>query len=144
MSHSPQRDRPPGETGGSPSRPSRRLVGPALHFDLPTELATLKEEPSWRDGDRNARTLVEHPVHRVVLTALKAGTHVREHRAPGWVSIHVVAGHLRLRLPDDETIDLLTGGFLVLQPSFPHDVEAVEESAFLLSVTAAEPAGHAD
>lgn len=134
MSHPPHRDRPFGETAGSQQRPARRLVGPALQFDLSEELASLKEEPTWREGDRNARTLVEEPSYRVVLTALKAGTHVREHRAPGWASIHAIAGHLRLRLGDEEGIDLAAGSLLVLEPRLAHDVEALEESAFLLTL----------
>lgn len=144
MSHPPHRDRPLGETAGSQQRQARRLVGPALQFDLSEELASLKEEPSWREGDRNARTLVEEPSYRVVLTALKAGTHVREHRAPGWASIHALAGHLRLRLPNDEMVDLPTGGLLVLEPRLAHDVEALEEGAFLLAVVAPDPVRLAD
>lgn len=134
MSDATRRDRPEGQTAGSDQRPARQLTGPILHFDVPQELAALKVEPSWRDGDRNARTLVQEPAYRVVLTALKAGTHVREHRAPGWASIQTVEGHLRLRLPGQEVVDLPEGGLLVLEPDVPHDVEALEESAFLLAV----------
>src|SRR4051794_32889278 len=84
----PQRDRPLGETSGSEQRPARELTGAAMAFDIAAELATLKEEPSWQRGDRNARTLVDAGGFRLVLTALKMGARLRERHTPGWVSIY--------------------------------------------------------
>src|SRR5690242_11034752 len=102
------RDRPLGETSGSGQRPARRLVAQSLDFDLETELASLKLEPSWLRGDRNARTLVEEPAFRVTLTALKAGTRLRDHRTDGWVSIQTTRGHVRIHLTERE-VDLPAG-----------------------------------
>jgi quercetin dioxygenase-like cupin family protein len=134
MTTESHRDRPLGETSGSGQRPARRLVAQSLDFDLGTELASLKQEPSWLRGDRNARTVVEEPAFRVTLTVLKPGTRVREHRTDGWVSIQATQGHLRVHLPDRE-VNLPTGRVGVLEPGVPHDVEAPEvESAFLLTV----------
>ena len=134
MTTESHRDRPLGETSGSEQRPARRLIANSLDFDLEGELASLRQEASWLRGDRNARTLVEEPGFRVALTALKAGTRVREHRTDGWVSIQTTVGHLRVRLPERE-VDLPTGRVLVLEPNVPHDVEALEiESAFMLTV----------
>jgi quercetin dioxygenase-like cupin family protein len=130
----PHRDRPLGETSGSGQRPARRLAASSLDFDMDTELGSLKQESSWQRGDRNARTLVEEPGLRVTLTALKAGTLVREHRADGWVSIQTTHGHLRVHLPQRE-VDLPAGHLLVLDRGVRHDVEALDqESAFLLTV----------
>jgi quercetin dioxygenase-like cupin family protein len=110
------------------------LVATSLDFDLETELSSLKQEPSWMRGDRNARTLVEEPAFRVTLTALKAGTRVREHHTDGWVSIQTTQGHVRVHLPE-RVVDLPTGRVVVLEPGVSHDVEALEvESAFLLTV----------
>ena len=134
MSQSGDRGRPLGQTAGSEQRPARQLIGRSLHFDLGRELASLKAEPSWQQGDRNARTLVEGGDYRLVLTALKKGTLVREHGAPGWVSVQTIEGHVRLRLDNNEVYDVPAGQVLVLQPKVRHDVEAVEESVFLLSV----------
>jgi quercetin dioxygenase-like cupin family protein len=134
MTTESHRDRPLGETSGSGQRPARRLVAASLDFDLEAELSSLKEEPSWLRGDRNARTLVEEPAFRVTLTALKAATRVREHRTDGWVSIQTTRGHLRVHLPQRE-VDLPAGRVVVLEPGVPHDVEALDdESAFLLTV----------
>jgi quercetin dioxygenase-like cupin family protein len=130
----PQRDRPLGKTSGSEQRPARELTGAAMDFDIATELATLKQEPSWQRGDRNARTLVDAGGFRMVLTALKMGARLREHQTPGWVSIYTTSGHLRVRAADHE-VDLPINHVLVLARDEPHDVEALEDSSFLLTVT---------
>jgi quercetin dioxygenase-like cupin family protein len=129
----PQRDRPPGKTSGSEQRPARELTGAAMDFDMATELATLKQEPSWQRGDRNARTLVDAGGFRMVLTALKMGARLREHQTPGWVSIYTTTGHLLVRAADHE-VDLPINHVLVLARDEPHDVEALEDSSFLLTV----------
>jgi quercetin dioxygenase-like cupin family protein len=133
MVNTPPRDRPSGETSGSDQRPARELTGAAMDFDLAHELATLKEELSWQRGDRNGRTLVETGGFRLVLTALKMGAQLREHRTPGWVSIHTTSGHLRVRTRDRH-VELPVNHVLVLTPDEPHDVEALQESSFLLTV----------
>ncbi len=68
-----------------------------------------------------------------------SGTHLREHRTAGWVSIETVAGYVRVRVPE-RVVDLPTGHILVLDRKVPHDLEAIEESAFLLAVVAVEHA----
>jgi quercetin dioxygenase-like cupin family protein len=133
MVTTPERDRPSGETSGSDQRPARELRGAVLAFDLAHELETLKQELSWQRGDRNARTLVEGGGFRMVLTALKKGAQLREHRTPGWVSIHTTSGHLRVRTSGGN-VELPVNRVLVLARDEPHDVEALEESSFLLTV----------
>jgi quercetin dioxygenase-like cupin family protein len=133
----PPRDRPHGETSGSEQRPARSLAEPAMSFDIESELVTLKQESSWTRGDRNARTLVEQGGFRLVLTALKSGARLRPHQTPGWVSIHCTHGHLKVRAAERET-SVPSGHVLVLARDEPHDVEALEESAFLLTVAGLE------
>lgn len=128
-----RRTRPPGETSGSAQRPAQRLAGPLLTFDLAAEIERLRQERSYQTGDRNAKTLVKEPTLRIVLTAMKSGARLVQHRAAGPVSVHTVAGHLRLHLPDGSA-DLPAGHLLAFEPEVPHDVEALEESAFLLTV----------
>ena len=45
----------------------------------------------------------------------------------------MVAGRLRLHVPGG-TVDLPVGHLLALDGKVPHDVEALEESAFLLTI----------
>ncbi len=128
-----QRDRPPGETSGSSQRAARRLAAPLLTFDLAKEIVSLKQEASWDRGDRNARTLVEEAGFRLVLTVLKTGAQLREHRTAGWVSVHALDGHVRLH-SGEQSVDLATGRLLVLEPELVHSVEALEDSGFLLTI----------
>ena len=130
---SSSRARPDRQTAGSPQRSARQLAGAVLSFDLAQEIASLQQEESWHQGDRNARTLVQEPGLRVVLTLLKEGARIREHRTDGSVTIQTLQGYVRLETPD-ETIDLLPGRLLTLRPGVPHDVDGVEQSAFLLTI----------
>ena len=122
-----------GRTHGSPQRPPEVLAASVLAFDLGAELRRLRGEDSYRRGERNARTLVHEPDLRVVLIALKVGGKLEEHRAPARISIHSLAGRLRVRLPE-ETAELAAGQLLALEADVPHEVEALEEGAFLLTI----------
>lgn len=85
-------------------------------------------------GDRNARTLVEEPGLRIILTVLRLGTRIREHRTDGRVCIETTRGHLRVHAAE-RAVDLPVGHIVVLDRGVPHDIEAVEDdSAFLLTV----------
>jgi quercetin dioxygenase-like cupin family protein len=93
----------------------------------------LREEASWQHGDRNARTIVQEGDLRISVVVLKQGAELREHRTAGAVSVQALTGRLRLRAAG-ESHDLRAGGLLVLDHSIPHEVEALEQSAFLLTV----------
>lgn len=108
------------------------MAAPFLEFDLTRELEELHREPGWESG-QNARTLVKYDDFRVVLTALKTGARLPEHHTEGRISIHVVAGRIQVRA-QERTFNLPTGTLLTLDQGLPHDVEALEESAFLLTI----------
>ena len=133
-----QTPRPKGHTGGTAERPARRVSGPATVFDLTAELDAIRRESHWQQGDRSAKTFLKNPDVRVVLTALKAGAMVREHRVPGPATVQALSGRISLRLPG-QTVELSAGQLIALEGNLPHDVVAIEESAFL--VTIAWPAG---
>jgi len=124
---------PEGQTHGTPERPMHRVARSSLTFDLAAEVARLHTEESWRQGVRNAKTLVKEPDLRVVLILLRQGARMEEHRAPGRITIQALSGRLRLQVLDQAS-DLESGQILMLDPDIPHDVEAIEESAFLLTI----------
>jgi len=109
---------------------------PIMSFDLARTWEQLRQEASYLGSDRNARTLVKEHGLRVVLTALRGGARLKEHKAPGPISIQTLAGHIRLRVAG-ELIDLPAGHMAALDGEVMHDVEAVEESAFLLNMVVA-------
>jgi len=110
------------------------LVGPMLSFCLPEEIRALaKEEPTQHPG-RNAKTLVKYPDLRIVLIVLKKGVRMTQHSAAGPISIQTIAGRIKLSLPEQD-VELPAGHLLALERALPHDVEALRDSAFLLSIS---------
>ena len=114
---------------------------PVTALDLLDEAARLRREPTWQQSDRNAKTFVKANDLRLVLTTLKQGAIVKEHRAPGSAVVQTLSGRIRLGLPD-QAVDLPVGALVVLEPNLPHDVEALEKSAF--AITIAWPPGARD
>jgi quercetin dioxygenase-like cupin family protein len=114
------------------------LESPILSFDLNAEIARLRSENAWQGG-RNSKTLVKHPDFRVVLTVLKSNARLHEHKAAGRISVQAIAGHIRMHV-QEKAIDLPAGHMLALERGLPHDVEALEDSAFLLTIAWPEDA----
>lgn len=117
----------------SATRPSRPLADPVLKFDFEAEAARLRREGPWLQHGRNAVTLVKHPDLRVVFMLMKAGTCMQQHQTTGRISVHTLSGHVRLHL-EGRIEDLPAGQLLALEHDIPHDVEAVDESAVLLTI----------
>jgi len=111
------------------------LANPLLRFDLSKELHELRSKDSWdRETGRSSKTLAKHPDFRIVLVLMKANTQMSQHRAEGRVSIHQLLGKMRVRVPEQE-INLCAGELLVLDGGVLHDLEALEESCFLLTIS---------
>jgi quercetin dioxygenase-like cupin family protein len=103
-----------------------------LEFNLIAEIDQLRRETTWSTG-RNARTLMKYDDFRVVLTALQAHVRIPEHKTEGRISIHMLSGHIRLGA-SGRTFDLRPGSLVSLDQGSTHDIEALEESAFLLTI----------
>ncbi len=108
------------------------MASPFLEFDLTAEVEQLRRETTWNTG-RNARTLVKHHDFRIVLTALQAHMRIPEHKTDGRISIHMLSGQIRLTA-SGRTFDLRPGSLVALDQGSCHDIEALEESAFLLTI----------
>ena len=103
-----------------------------VELDLQRELELLREEPEWKSG-HNAKALVKHDTLRIVLGALNAHARIPEHRTEGRISVQTLRGRIVVRA-NGRTFDLPEGNLLVLDAGVAHDVEALEESAFLLTI----------
>jgi quercetin dioxygenase-like cupin family protein len=119
------------------------LNAPLLTFDIPTLLAQLKHEDLWRTGKRNAMTLLKDRGLRVVLIVMHASTAIPSHQAESPLSVQVVEGRLQVRT-DAEPVTLKKGHMLALRAGIRHEIEALEESALLLTLATSQlhPAEH--
>ncbi|MGH9541276.1 MAG: hypothetical protein ACRD2H_05275 [Terriglobales bacterium] len=107
-------------------------AGEYLCFDLPDQIKQLKREQPWQAG-RNAKTIVKFPDFRVVLIVVRGDTRIPGHHADGRICIQTITGHIRLHLAE-RCLDLPVGALLALDRAVLHDVEALEDSAFLLTI----------
>ena len=106
-----------------------------LQFKLASELDQLHRDEAWlHPTGRSSKTLVKYSDLRVVLIAMRANTRMHEHTAAGRISVHTLNGHIRLHLPE-RVVDLPAGNLLALDHCVPHDVEASEDSSFLLTLS---------
>ncbi len=111
------------------------LTTAIVQCDLLEEIARLHQENAWLEGTGpSSKTLVKHSDLRVVLLAMKKNMNMHEHRAATSISVQTLTGHIRLKLPD-RTVELVSGQLLVLDQCVPHDVEAAEDSVFLLTLS---------
>jgi quercetin dioxygenase-like cupin family protein len=108
------------------------LDAPLLMFDIATLLTQIKHEDRWQKGKRNAMTLLKDQGLRIVLVAMHAGVATPSHHAEGPLSVQVVEGRLKFTT-DSESVTLKKRHVLALQAGIRHDVQALEESAFLLT-----------
>lgn len=123
----------PSGVSRSPKHGGRAIEAPVLLFNLQTELEQLRQQPSYQSGKPSGRTLVKGPDLRIMLMALRAGACLREHHTSGPISIQAIQGPFRVRLPD-KSMELAAGQLLAIETGIRHDVEAVEDSAFLLTI----------
>lgn len=102
-------------------------------FDLAKEIAGAEARKPWASGVFS-RTLVKEPDIRVVLLMMDAGARMDKHHADGSISIQVMRGAIRLHAGNGAE-ELRKDQILTLAPSLPHDVEAIEPSVFLLTLS---------
>jgi quercetin dioxygenase-like cupin family protein len=111
-----------------------RLDSGVLHtFGLDGFVRALREEPEYATNGRNGVTLVKSSGLSVVLEAMQGGVELSEHRAPGPITVQVLEGEVRFHT-EGEVFRIREGELLALPPGRPHAVEAVRDSAFLITI----------
>ena len=102
-------------------------------FELSALSEELRAEPAYQHSGHTARTLTRTEDLRVVLVALQAGKQLAEHQAKVTATVQALSGRVRLRLPS-HTVELVAGQLLVLAAGLPLDVQALDDSLFLLTL----------
>lgn len=108
-------------------------VADLAHFDLSREIAESEQLKPWASGI-HSRTLYKKPDFRVVLISMEAAAKMKEHHVDGTTSVQILKGHIRYSA-QGQGYDLRAGNLLTLGASIKHEVEAMEESEFLLTIS---------
>ena len=111
-----------------------QLTGGPLTTDLTALALELKAEENWQKTGRGSRTVLKSETLRIVLNVMQAGSEIKPHQAPGPISVQVLEGRIRFNT-EAGAVELTKGKILTLQAHVRHSVEAIEESAFLLTVS---------
>lgn len=112
---------------------SGNMVDELAQFDLGRELADFEGKKPWHHG-MHSKMLFKKPDFRMVLVSMENAAQMKEHHADGTVSIQVLKGRIRVGV-DGKTYELPTGNLLTLGASIRHEVEAMVDSAFLLTIS---------
>lgn len=111
----------------------RILDAPLVHMDLKEFAKTIKNEKAWKEKDRNAMTIYKSEGMRMVLIALHKNAVLEKHTANGTINIQVLDGEITVST-DDQTINLKEGQAVALHKMIPHEVTAIKETVFLLTL----------
>lgn len=111
----------------------RALKAPLLTFSIDKKIDQLKKETAWINGDRNAVTLQKNSNLRVVLISLRKGSSLQEHKVDGPITLFVLSGKMSF-IAGKKTVKAKTNGLIVLEKTIPHDVKALEDTTFILTI----------
>jgi quercetin dioxygenase-like cupin family protein len=115
------------------ARPDRPAAVPLFHVRIGGELERLRQEPTWRQRGHNPITLIKQPALGVILMLLGHGSKMYEHQAAGPMTLQVLSGSVRFQAAG-QTLTLGPGEVVMLESAIEHEVEALEESACLLTM----------
>jgi len=100
--------------------------------DLEEELFHFANHKPWQSG-LYSKLLVKADDLRVILIAMEPSAKMKKHHTDGTTVIQVLKGALCLRVLGGPQ-DLQNGHILTLAAGVQHDIEAREESAFLVTI----------
>jgi quercetin dioxygenase-like cupin family protein len=109
------------------------MTADLAQFDLANEMAEFERRKPWASGI-HARTLFKKSDFRIVLICMEAAATIKEHHADGTSSVQVLKGAIRYTT-QGQVYELKSGSLLTLGASIKHDVEALDDAAFLLTIS---------
>jgi quercetin dioxygenase-like cupin family protein len=111
------------------------LAGTLLQFNLVDEVRQLRNQVSWkRNAGRSSKALAKYPDLHVVLVLMKSHSRMSEHHVDGRMSLQVLHGRIRIHLAE-RGLEARSNDLLALDSGILHAVEALEESAFLITIS---------
>jgi quercetin dioxygenase-like cupin family protein len=110
----------------------RAVVGAMLTVNIADAIARLKTAPEWESQDRHALSLVKDEGLNILLMVLKKGAKLREHHTKGPIAVQLIAGSIRFTGGANHCL-LSRDEIVALDRGIPHSLEALEDSALLLT-----------
>ena len=110
----------------------RPSVGAMMSITIADEIARLKEKPEWSSEDRLAVSLVKDGALNVLLMVLRKKAQLKEHRTRGPIAVHVLSGVICFSTGTEQAT-LSAGSMVALDRDVLHSLEALEDSAVLLT-----------
>ena len=105
----------------------------SAQHELSTLIRELRADAARAGVDHLAQTLLREPDLRAVLVVMATGAKLAEHHAKDTATLHVLEGRVRLGLARGD-LELGHGYLVPLARGLEHDVTALEDSAFLLTL----------
>ncbi|MEE8146609.1 MAG: hypothetical protein V3T24_03305 [Longimicrobiales bacterium] len=118
---------------------TRALTGKNLTFDLAEHVAQLREDDSYVRSGRVGRTLVKAGPLRITLTLIAEGVEIGTHHATSPMTLQPLEGRLRYSVGDEE-FEIGEGEVLFFGPGHAQGIQALQDTALLLTITREEPA----
>ncbi len=107
--------------------------GKQIAVDIRAEIARLKSEPAWAANDRHGSSLVKGDGINVALMMLKKGAKLQEHHTRAPLTVQVIDGRVNF-IANGKTQAVTAGTIVALDRAIEHSIEALEESALVLTV----------
>lgn len=116
---------------------SRPLSGEVLLFRLHEEHSNMRGSMSRGSGP-TSRTLLKDDALSVTLITLVANGQIKEHRAPGPITVQVLSGSLTFAV-GEASHEMNEGDLLFLKAGLAHSVATTEGATFLLTLVPPQP-----
>jgi quercetin dioxygenase-like cupin family protein len=113
--------------------PEDRLAAPVQVVDLASAAAELRAEAHPAVAGHRQIAVVRHGPVTIIQFVFDAGGLLKQHRADGVVTIHVLEGRLKV-IVEEEVQEIGRDELLALAPGVMHSVEALIPTDMLLTV----------
>jgi quercetin dioxygenase-like cupin family protein len=104
-----------------------------VEVTIADEIRRVRAMSKWSGGNRHVESLVKGDGINVALVMLKKGARLDEHSNKSPFSVQVVEGSIAFIASGERRV-LGPGRILAARRELPHAVEALEDSAFILTL----------
>lgn len=106
-----------------------------MFLDLNQQVDRIFNDSSVKDeSGRKTKMLAKYAEFRIALVTMRSGSRWDDHKTPARIFVQVLRGQIRFHTLG-RTFELACGQLLTLDPGIVHSVDAVEDSAFLLTLS---------